>query len=180
MTLTGMNFGKDPTAIAVAFSWPGETITVLSPQVTAVTPQSITLIAPLSAILQTVAVGITVSVNGELSNTLTVQPKGTPANVVATSGTPQNTPIDEDFPTDLVATVTDTWGNSLSGVTVAFTVPASGASATLTNNTDTTKANGQATTKTVTANLTAGSYTVTATVPGVSAPANFALTNTPS
>ena len=179
MTLTGTNFGTDLAAIVVSFSWSGTEISVAAPQVTAVTPTSITLIIPLG-ILQSTTVGITVNVGGNISNTLSVQPAGTAANIAATSGTPQSTVISAEFTNSLVATVTDSWGNPLRNVTVTFTVPPAGASATLTNNNNVTGANGQATTDVVTANGTAGSYTVTATAPGVSTPANFVLTNTRS
>lgn len=179
MTLTGTNFGTDLAAIVVSFSWTGTEISVAAPQVTAVTPTSITLIIPVG-ILQSTTVGIAVNVGGNISSTLSVQPAGTAANIAATSGTPQSTVVRTEFGNALVATVTDSWGNPLRNVTVTFTVPAAGASATLTNNTNATNASGQATTDVVTANATAGSYTVTATAPGVRTPANFVLTNTSS
>ena len=76
----------------------------------------------------------------------------------------------------LAVLVRDASGNPVSGVTVAFTVPASGASATLSAAQATTDATGRASV-TATANGAAGSYTVTAAVSGVSGTASFALTN---
>ena len=72
----------------------------------------------------------------------------------------------------------------MSGATVTFTAPASGASGTFTGGTntetDTTNASGVATSTTFTANATVGGpYTVTATVERVDA-ADFNLTNTPA
>ncbi len=103
--------------------------------------------------------------------------------ISATGGTPQSTTINTAFASPLAATVT-TGGSPTSGVAVTFTAPSSGASGTftggLTTATATTDASGVATSPTFTANGTTGSYTVTATVSGVSAPANFSLTNTAS
>ncbi len=101
------------------------------------------------------------------------------ANVTASGGTPQSTPINTAFSSPLQATVTDSVGNPLSGVTVTFTAPTSGASATLTTSTAVTNASGVAST-TATANGTTGSYSVTASVSGVSTPATFSLTNSGS
>jgi len=75
--------------------------------------------------------------------------------------------------------VKDAGSNPVSGVTVIFMVPGSGASGTFAGgiNTTVTDANGVATSTTFTANGTGGSYTVTA-VAGAAGPANFNLTNT--
>jgi len=102
-------------------------------------------------------------------------------SIAATSGTPQSAAINTAFAAQLVATVT-TGGTPTSGVVVTFTAPATGASGTFSNGTNTimvtTGANGQAS-ATFTANGTAGpAYTVAATAAGVAAPANFSLTNT--
>src|SRR6202042_1047847 len=84
------------------------------------------------------------------------------------------------FASPLAATVTDSNGNLLSGVTVTFTVPSSGAGAAFAGGvtTDTTNSSGVAQSAAVTAHTTAGTYTVTASVAGVSTPATFSLTNT--
>jgi len=104
-----------------------------------------------------------------------------PAAITATSGTPQSAAANTAFALPLVAQVLDSSGNPVSGVVVTFAAPATGASATFAGgvNTATTTASGVATSPIVSANGTVGGpYTVTATVAGVAAPANFALTNT--
>ena len=79
------------------------------------------------------------------------------------------------------ATLKDSANNPVSGVTVTFTAPASGASGAFTGSltaTATTSALGVATAPVFTANGTAGGpYVVTASAPGAAAAANFSLTN---
>ena len=72
----------------------------------------------------------------------------------------------------------------MSGVTVTFSAPLSGASGTFaktgtTTETDTTDSTGVATSSAFTANANAGTYTVSATTPGASTPTGFSLTNNP-
>ena len=102
----------------------------------------------------------------------------TPNSIAVVSGTPQSAAINTAF-APLVVLVKNTLNNPMAGATVTFAVPGSGASATLSSSTATTDATGKASI-TATANTTAGGpYTVAATVAGVAAAANFALTNTP-
>ena len=85
------------------------------------------------------------------------------------------------FVTALQATVKDSNNNPVSGVTVTFTAPSTGASAAFGGSATAivmTNASGIATAPTLTANGQTGSYTVTAGVTGVSPSAGFALTNT--
>jgi hypothetical protein len=108
---------------------------------------------------------------------------GAAASITATSGTPQNAAINTAFAAPLVATVLDSFSNPVSGATVTFTAPTSGASGTFVNgtntDTETTGGTGAATSTTFTANGTIGGpYTVAATVPGVATEADFSLTNT--
>jgi hypothetical protein len=105
---------------------------------------------------------------------------GSAASISATTGTPQSATLDTAFAAPLVATVKDSGGNLVSGATVTFTAPSSGASGTFAGgvNTAITDVNGQATSQAFTANTTSGKYTVTATVTGVSGAADFILTNT--
>ena len=98
------------------------------------------------------------------------------AALTATAGASQHVVVHGVFAQPLVAHVADAYGTPRAGVTVAFTVPASGASATLSSATATTDANGDAHV-TATANALAGGYAVTARVGGVAAKANFALVN---
>ncbi len=121
--------------------------------------------------------GVTTPANYSLTNTT-----GTPASVTATAGTPQSAVINTAFGTLLAATVKDSGGNLLSGVSVVFTAPGTGASGTFANGTATTTAttnsSGVARASTFTANGTAGPYTVTAMVAGVPTPATYSLANT--
>jgi hypothetical protein len=100
------------------------------------------------------------------------------ATITATGGTPQSATIGAAFATKLSATVTS-GGNPVSGATVTFTAPASGASGTFANGTNTavTNAQGVATSQVFTANTIAGAYAVTASVSGAGTPASFQLTN---
>jgi hypothetical protein len=103
-----------------------------------------------------------------------------PSSVSSTSGTPQSAAINNAFAAPFVVTVKNSSGSGLSGVTVKFTAPGSGASGTFAGgaNSATTNGSGVATSALFTANAKAGSYTVTASVTGVSTSASFALTNT--
>ncbi len=92
--------------------------------------------------------------------------------VIATGGTPQSALITRPFPIPLQVAVMD-GANPVVGVSVAFTVPSSGPSATLSSNSAVTDANGVARV-TATANSVAGRYSVTATN---ALSAQFALTN---
>jgi hypothetical protein len=119
--------------------------------------------------------GVSTPANFSLTN-LT----GAAASISVTAGTPQSATINTAFATQLQTTVKDSFGNSVSGVLVTFTAPASGASGTFAGgvNTATTNASGVATAPVFTANSIAGGpYTVTASVSGVATPANFSLTN---
>ncbi|HLW88750.1 MAG TPA: hypothetical protein VKR57_09660 [Terriglobales bacterium] len=107
---------------------------------------------------------------------------GAAATITPTSGTPQGAALSSAFTAPLVTTVVDSDSNPVSGVTVTYTAPASGASGIFASNgtateTDTTNASGVATSSAFTANSTVGSYVVTAAVTGISAAADFGLTN---
>ncbi|HEY3827066.1 MAG TPA: carbohydrate binding domain-containing protein [Bryobacteraceae bacterium] len=106
---------------------------------------------------------------------------GTAASIAVTGGTPQSATISTAFATPLQATVKDAGNNPVSGVTVTFTAPASGASGTFAGGAGTvnavTNGSGVATAPAFTANATAGSYTVTGSAPGATGTASFNLTN---
>jgi len=108
---------------------------------------------------------------------------GPAASVTATAGASQSTTIRTAFPNLMIATVKDSGGNLLSGVTVTFNAPVSGASGTFTGGFTmvdvVTIANGTATAPAFTANGTAGGYVVTASVGGVAIPASYTLSNNP-
>ena len=97
------------------------------------------------------------------------------ATQVTVSGGGQTAVVNTGFTNPLQATVTDTYGNPISGATVNFTVPATGAGGTVAAATATTNANGVATT-TVTANGTVGTYAATGVVTGLTN-ASYNLTN---
>jgi len=108
---------------------------------------------------------------------------GPAASFSATSGSLQDAVISTAFQAPLVVTVFDAYGNPVTGASVTFTAPGSGASGIFASNsspteTDTTNSSGVATSSTFTANSTLGSYPVTATVSGVSGTSvNFKLAN---
>ena len=118
---------------------------------------------------------VTASV-GSLATTFSLSnTSAAPASIAATGGAPQSTLAGSQFPVPLAATVKDSFGNPVSGAVVTFTVPSSGASATLSSSTATTNTSGVASV-TATANSTPGSYNVTATVGSFAT--SFSLTNT--
>lgn len=125
----------------------------------------------------------TSSLNASATLTVTVDP---PAQITVVSGSNQTTIINTAFAQPLVAKIVDSSNHPVSGVTVTFTAPTSGASSifqagTITSTTfvGSTDASGTVSTTTFTANPVAGSYTVSATVNGVASSANFSLTNLP-
>jgi hypothetical protein len=119
--------------------------------------------------------GVSVPASFNLTNL-----SGVPASVSATAGTLQGTAVTQAFTTPLQAVVKDVNNNLLSGVTVTFAAPKTGASAGFSGSvsaTAITDSNGLAVAPALTANTQAGSYAVTATVAGVTVPASFNLTN---
>ena len=94
------------------------------------------------------------------------------------SGTPQSATVNTAFGAPLVVKDVDQYGNLVSGVTVTFAPPGSGASGTFTTSaTAVTNTSGVATSHTYTANTTAGSYNVVASAPGATPTISFAMTN---
>jgi hypothetical protein len=139
------------------------------------------------------------STNFTLTNTA-----GAPANVSVFAGGSQNTPVGSAYGSRFQVLVTDSFGNPVVGAPVSFAVPEFGASgsfdagAVAPTSTESVATGGVApqiiailigakvpsdvvgiaTTQVFFANHTPGPFSVTATVPGVSAPATFSLTNT--
>jgi type II secretory pathway pseudopilin PulG len=116
------------------------------------------------------ASGVSAPATFALSNTV-----GSPATLAATSGSGQSATVGSGFTNPLVATVTDQYGNVVSGATVTFTVPSSGASATSSIYTATTNSSGVATSSTFSAGHVSGSYTITAT--SGTGSATYSMTN---
>ena len=119
-----------------------------------------------------------------LSRTFTIvaEPQGTPASLTITQGNGQSATANTAFALSLQVTVKDAGSNPIAGVVVTFTAPSSGVGGTFGGAASamaTTNTSGVATAPTFTADGTAGSYTVSATVPGVTTPASFTLTNVP-
>ena len=118
---------------------------------------------------------------GAISNPFNIT-AGAPSSIVATAGSGQSATIGSTFANALRATVTDASGTPVSGVTVNFVAPGSGASGTFANNTTattaSTNASGVATASTFTASGAAGSYTVVASINTGSPSTTFSLTNT--
>jgi hypothetical protein len=113
-----------------------------------------------------------------------------PASITPTGGTPQSAAINTAFAAPLALQVMGIDGYPVSGVTMGFSVPMSGASATFVGSqmTAVTNLGGVTSSAILTANgTTGGPYNVTATIqscgfypgcPGSATPANFSLTNT--
>lgn len=99
----------------------------------------------------------------------------------AQSGSLQSSLVGTTFASNLTVVVTQN-GSTLSGATVTFTAPSSGASGTFAQNntatdTETTNSSGIATATNFSANGTPGTFNVSATVAGASTPAEFSLTS---
>ncbi len=116
-------------------------------------------------------------------------PAGKDPTIAQSSGSPQSASVQSSFVAPLVAKVSNSHGKPVSGVSVTFTAPSSGASgafakcskATSTNKCVVkTNSSGLATSSVFTADTFAGGpYTVTATASDVNGSANFSLTNNP-
>ena len=120
------------------------------------------------------------AVGSQLNGSVAVLLSAVPANVAATTGTPQSKPIKTAF-APLGVKVTDANGIALANVPVAFQPPVSGAGAVVIPAFPRTGNGLSGTTlglitAAATANSTAGSYLVNAAVNGI-APAPFSLTN---
>jgi Bacterial Ig-like domain (group 1)/Putative binding domain, N-terminal len=103
---------------------------------------------------------------------------GSPTTIVASAGVSQSAIVNSAFATPLQVTVTDASGTPVSGATVTFYVPATGASAGFNgSSTAITNISGVATAPLLTANTQAGNYNVTAYVSGVTSPATFSMIN---
>ncbi|MFT3698765.1 MAG: Ig-like domain-containing protein [Kofleriaceae bacterium] len=113
----------------------------------------------------------TVTMSGAMN--VTAQFAGAPATIAATGGASQTTSVSTAFAQPLAVTVSDANGTPVPGVSVAYTKPGSGASATMASSA-TTSSSGVASVS-ATANATPGAYTVTATAGSVST--TFSLAN---
>ena len=96
--------------------------------------------------------------------------------IFTTSGSGQTATVDRNFTNNLIATVTDKFGNPVNNSTVTFSLSGSGASGIFIQNSAITNANGQASIG-IKANTKAGTFTTTGTIANVAKEANFNLTN---
>ncbi len=100
------------------------------------------------------------------------------AAISAVSGGGQSAAIGQAFANPLEVNVTDANGNPVSGATVTFSAPASGASATLSSATATTNSSGNASVSAAANGIASSTaYQVSASVAGVNVPATFSLMN---
>ena len=176
-------FGNPISGVIVNFASPGSLAGVTFPNGSTATTDaqgqaSLNVTANTSAGFYTVMASIA-GVSKPASFALSNNPD-VPAHIVVTSGGLQSTVVSTVFAAPLVATITDQFGNPISGLTVNFAGPGSGAGVAFPNgSTATTNAQGQASLN-VSANSSVGSYTVTALLPDGSASASFSLTNQPA
>ena len=104
---------------------------------------------------------------------------GSPSQLAKLAGNNQSAQVTTAFANQLQVKVTDAWGNAVANVPVAFTVPSSGAGATLASSSPvTTNAQGVANSPAITANTAAGSFSVNVTAAG-NLNDSFSLTNSP-
>jgi hypothetical protein len=130
------------------------------------------------------------SITGAASIVVTA---GSATNLAVSAGNGQSATVNTAFSSPLVAKVTDSFGNVVSGVSVAFTAPGSAATAAFKATggacasggsaqaacTATSNASGLATSSAFTASTTAGTYTVMAASAGLTgSPLSFTETNT--
>lgn len=109
----------------------------------------------------------------------TVNTPGSPALLTAVTGIRQLAGINSLFPLPMQATLTDAGGNPLSGLSVTFTAPSTGAGGSFSGNTTvTTDAQGVAAAPPFTANAVTGSYSVVATAGSLNATFNLANVST--
>ncbi len=122
--------------------------------------------------------GVSTPAQFTLINTIDV-----PALVFATAGSLQSAAVTSAFGTELLAKVTDQFGNAEPGVPVIFAAPTSGASGTFAGGFTTvlllSDANGFAAAPVFTANTVSGAYAASATITASQTPGLFNLTNTP-
>jgi Bacterial Ig-like domain (group 3)/FG-GAP-like repeat len=182
-------FGDPISGVTVTFAAPssgaggsfasGKTTTAMTNSLGVATAPAFTANTSAGSYLVNATVsGVSTPASFSLSNTA-----GVVSSITDTAGSPQSTVVNTAFATALKATVEDQFGNPVSGVSVTFAAPTSGASGDFsgtmtTTATATTNSLGVATAPVLTANTSVGGYTVSATVSGVSSVASFSLTNT--
>ncbi len=171
-------YGNVVPGVAVSFAGPGTGASASLGAASATTDASGAASVGASANTTAGSYSVTATVVGlpGVTFSLTNNP-GAPTSVATLSGSGQTASVTNAFASPLVAHVTDTHGNAVPGVTVTFTAPGAGATATLAPSTVTTDAAGHASTG-ATAGSVAGTFAVTASAAGVGGTASFTLTST--
>ncbi len=144
-------------------------------------PVSVPAAAPINTTTNAATASGGGALGSAISGTVTFFVVQTPASISLSGVGTQSTQISTPFAIPLAVTVTDAGGIPISGSSVTFTAPASAASGTFGNNSNTiavsTNPSGIANAGTFTANGTAGGpYSVTVT-DSPATPASFGLTN---
>ena len=124
---------------------------------------------------------LTGTTRGQIEKFTTPAAVSSPASIVAAAGDNQTTAVGTPFASPLRATVLSAAGGAVSGASVTFTLPSTGASARFPGGSSrtvvSTDSSGVATAPTLTANSNPGTYTASATVAGIATRASFTLTN---
>lgn len=176
---------SNPVAgITVTFSTPNSQASAIFPNGATVSTDA-SGVAQIQAVANTVAGSyvVTASVNGASSTaSFNLTNTAGPATLgVPITGTPQSAAVSTQFSVPLGIKVTDAYGNGISGISVTFDAPASGASATFPPDGGSTivvtGADGSANVQAL-ANATPGAYQVTASFSGQNGQTVFNLTNT--
>ena len=147
---------------------------------TAVTDSSghATIAVTAGTVIGSYNVGATTSGLNQTANFALTNTAGAPTSITEVSGSPQSTTVGTNFVASLVAIVEDSFNNPVSGTTVTFAKPTTGASAVV-QATATSGSDGKVTVSAAANTVAGGPYNVNATIPNVNTPATFALTNSP-
>lgn len=172
-----VTFTAPPTGASATFAGGGTTATVPTNSDGVATSPAFTANAVAGAYnVSATASGVASPATFSVTNS-----PGAAATVAVNSGSGQSADVNSPFTNPLAATVKDTAGNPLAGVTVTFVAPPSSASGTFSSGGTTatvlTNAAGVATSPVFTANAIPGAYTVSAAVSDIASPAVFNLTN---
>lgn len=169
--------GNGVPGVTVAFAKPGTGASATLSAATATTDASGVASVTATANATAGAYAVTATVSGIAgSQSFALTNVGVPASIAVSGGSGQSTTVTTAFATNLQAIVRDASNQPVSGATVTFAPPGSGAGATLSSTTAVTNASGIASVS-ATANGVAGSFAVSASVTGVATPTSFALTN---
>lgn len=171
--------GNPVTGAVVTFTAPATPATAILPASSALTDATGT--ATLTAHASTVSGGYAVvasleGVAAPIAFALTNQAGSAATIAPSASSTPQSAQVGTTFVAPLVALVSDGFGNPVPGATVAYAVPATGATGALGSASAITGADGRAAVA-ITAGTGAGAFAASASTAGVAAPALFALTD---